>query len=217
MKTDNQLQQDVHTELKSKPAINASFIRVEVKDGIVTLVGHVGSYSEKINAERIVQHIAGIKKLNMDVDVKLPESSHRNDIDIARAAEQVLNWSTYLADNSINILVKRGWLTLTGHVRWDLERRGAAAAVLDLIGITGISNHILITENRPSALLQADIEAALKRRAKNDVRAIAVVVNGADVTLSGTVHSWEERDLANHAAWSSPGVWSVVDNIAVSN
>jgi len=216
MKTDNQLQQDINAELKWKSAINARFIRAEVKNGIITLVGHVSSYSERLNAERIVQRITGIKNLKMNVDVKLAESSHRNDADIAHAAEQILNWSTYLPDNSINILVRKAWLTLTGHVRWDFERRGAATAVSDLIGITGISNQILITEKRPSEVLQADIEATLKRRAQNDDRAFAVMVNGADVTLSGTVHSWEDRDLASHAAWSSPGVWSVLDNIAVA-
>ena len=41
MKTDTQVQQDVIAELKWEPSINAAQIGVEVKDGIVTLHGHV--------------------------------------------------------------------------------------------------------------------------------------------------------------------------------
>ncbi len=40
-------------------------------------------------------------------------------------------------------------------------------------------------------------------------------VNGADVTLTGEVHSWSERDLARHSAWGTAGVRNVVDNMTV--
>ena len=39
MKSDMQLQRDVLDELKWDPAVNAAQIRVEVKDGLVTLAG----------------------------------------------------------------------------------------------------------------------------------------------------------------------------------
>jgi len=215
MKTDNQLQQDVIAELKWEPAINASNIGVVVNDGIVTLVGHVEKYSEKLDVEHAAQRVAGVKGLAIEIDVRLPGSSHRNDVDIARAAENVLSWSSNVPDNSIKVMVEKGWITLTGQVRWDFERRGAAAAVRHLMGVNGVSDQIEIKEKISAVLLKADIEAALKRRAQNDAQAISVTVHGTDVTLSGTVHSWGERDLASHAAWSAPGVWNVVDNITV--
>ena len=43
MKTDSQLQKDVLAELKWEPSVNAAQIGVEVKDGVVTLAGHVSS------------------------------------------------------------------------------------------------------------------------------------------------------------------------------
>jgi len=216
MKTDTQLQQDVNAELKWEPAIIATDIGVEVKDGIVTLVGHVGSYSEKLAAERAAQRVAGVRGLAIEMDVKLASSSQRNDADIAHAAENVLSWSTYVPDNNVKILVEKGWVTLTGQVRWDFERRGATDAVRNLMGVIGVSDQILIKEKVSAASLKTEIEAALKRRAHNDAQAISVDVKGSDVTLSGTVHTWGERDLANHAAWSTSGVWNVIDNISVT-
>lgn len=46
MKTDSQIQHDVMAELQWEPAVHATQIGVEVKDGIVTLAGEVGSYSQ---------------------------------------------------------------------------------------------------------------------------------------------------------------------------
>jgi osmotically-inducible protein OsmY len=42
MKTDLELKKDVIAELTWEPSVNAATIGVEVKDGIVTLAGHVG-------------------------------------------------------------------------------------------------------------------------------------------------------------------------------
>jgi len=61
----------------------------------------------------------------------------------------------------------------------------------------------------------SDIEDALKRRAEADAKTIAVSVTGADVTLTGTVHSWAERDLATHSAWGSAGVQKVIDKMNI--
>lgn len=216
MKTDSQLQQDVRAELQWEPSVNATQIGVEVKNGVVTLAGHVDSYAEKWDAERATQRVAGVKGLAVEMDVKLPGTSQRNDADTARSAENVLAWSSFAPKDSIKVMVEKGWVTLTGQVHWDFERRGAASSVRQLMGVTGVSDQITIKQKVSSTVVKSDIEAALKRRARNDAQMISVDVKGADVTLSGTAHTWAERDLASHAAWSAPGVRNVVDNITVT-
>ena len=63
MKSDEQVQQDVMDELKWEPSIHAAQIGVEVRDGVVTLAGEVGSYPEKWGAEQVVLRVAGVKAL----------------------------------------------------------------------------------------------------------------------------------------------------------
>jgi osmotically-inducible protein OsmY len=53
MKSDMQLQQDVMTELKWEPSVNATDILVVVQQGVVTLSGHVTNYAEKVAAEHV--------------------------------------------------------------------------------------------------------------------------------------------------------------------
>jgi len=215
MKTDTQVQQDVLAELNWQPSVNAAKIGVEVKDGIVTLAGHVDSYAEKWDAERASQRVAGVRALATEIDVALPGSSRRNDVDIARAAESALQWTTFLPKDSVKIMVEGGWVTLTGEVNWEYQRQSASAAVRYLIGVTGVCDQIAIKPKVTAVAVKSDIEAALKRHAHGDAQKILVSVSGGDVTLAGTVPNWSERDKARNSAWATPGLKSVVDNINI--
>ena len=215
MKTDTQLQQDVITELAWEPSVNATQIGVEVKDGIVTLAGHVGSFIEKWEAERAAQRVAGVKALAVEMDVTLPGSSARNDVDIARAASNVLEWSTYWPEEQVKVVVEAGWITLRGELDWEYQREAAERAVRGLMGVVGVSNQIVLKPLPALTPVKTEIEAALQRRIHSDARHIVVAVDGAEVTLSGTVHSWSERDAARSSAWSTPGVRSVSDSLRI--
>jgi len=216
MKTDKQLKDDILAELRWEPSVNAEQIGVEVKDGVVTLAGHVNSFVEKWAAEEAVKKVAGVRALAVEMDVNLLGQSQRNDADIARSAENALEWTTNLANDAIKIQVEGGWVTLTGDVEWAFQRNEAAGAVRNLRDVKGISNNILIKSTVSANGVKADITDALKRRAITDSQKIKVDVNGADVALSGTVDNWAERELAMHSAWNTAGVRTVQNNIIVS-
>ena len=213
MKTDSQLQQDVMAELKWEPAVHATQIGVEVKNGVVTLAGEVGSYTEKLNAERAAQRVHGVKALAVEMKVKLSESGQRTDADIAASAKNILGWTSSLPADAVKVMIEGGWLTLSGEVEWQYQRQEAADSLRYLAGVTGVSNQITIKPSASATVVKSDIEAALKRRAAADAKAIAVEVKGSDVTLTGTVHSWAERELATRSAWGSSGVRNVVDKL----
>jgi osmotically-inducible protein OsmY len=216
MKTDAQLKQDIIAELTWEPSVNASQIGVEVKDGTVTLAGHVDSYTEKWQAERAAQRVAGIKGLAIEMDVKLPGPSKRTDADIARSAQNVLEWTTYLPREAVKVKCENGWITLSGEVEWDFQRQAVKDAVRPLLGVTGVSDEITVKPRASMSAVKSAIEAALKRQAHADAQRISVEVNGGDVTLSGKVHNWSERSLATSSAWAAPGVRNVVDKLTIS-
>ncbi|MET0208853.1 MAG: BON domain-containing protein [Burkholderiaceae bacterium] len=214
-KTDTQIQHDVLAELAWEPSVDAAAIGVEVKDGIVTLAGHVGSFNEKWEAEHAAQRVGGVKALAIEIDVKLPGSSARTDADIARSAENVIEWMTYLPKDAVKVMVEHGWITLTGQVDWAFQKEGAESGVRSLMGVTGVSDQIVLKAKVSMRAVKADIEIALQRRAHTEARDISVAIDGTDVTLAGTVHSWSERSLARRTAWSTPGVHRVIDHMTV--
>jgi osmotically-inducible protein OsmY len=195
--------------------VHAAQIGVEVKDGVVTLAGEVSSYAEKWNAERTAQRVAGVQALAVELCVKLSGQGLRTDADIARSAENVLSWTSFLPADAVKVLVEGGWVTLLGEVDWQYQRQAAADAVRSLLGVTGVSDQIAVKPQVVAGSVKADIDAALKRRASSDAQTISVGVSGADVTLSGTVHSWTERALATDTAWATPGVRNVMDKMTL--
>ena len=216
MKTDSQLQKDVMAELAWEPSVHAAQIGVEVKDGVVTLDGNVATYTEKWNAELAAQRVAGVKALAIELKVKLIESSVRTDGDIAASARNVLQWTSSVQSDAVKITVEKGLITLTGQVDWKFQKEAAADAVRFLSGVVGVSDQITITPSVKAAVVKADIEAAIKRAATEDARQISVGVSGGVVTLSGSIQSWAERDLATQSAWNSPGVTKVIDKMTLS-
>jgi osmotically-inducible protein OsmY len=213
MKTDTQIQQDVLAELDWNPAINAAGIGVEVKDGIVTLSGTVTSFAEKWDAERAARQVGGVQALTIAIDVRLPGESKRDDVDIARTVQNALLWSIAVPSKTIQVLVEAGHVTLSGEVTWEFQREAAVQAVRYLMGVTGVSDQILIKPHVTSAAVKDQIEASLKRRAHQETGQIGVAVHGAEVTLTGVVPNWTERNLICHSAWSTAGVHNVIDHL----
>jgi len=212
-----QLKRDVSAELEWDSSINASQVGVAVKDGVVTLTGHLDSYAQKYAAERAVQRVAGVKGIAVEVDVKLDPGHRRSDSEIAVAAESAFKWHALIPADRIQVMVEKGWITLLGEVDWNYQRREAERAVRSLTGVVGVSNAIKLRAAATPANVSRLIHDALIRHADDQARHIELIVDDATVTLRGKVDSWAERAAASAAAWSAPGVTSVVNELTVQS
>ena len=217
MKTDAQLRDDIQAELAWDPSFKASDVGVTVKDGVVTLSGHLASFAEKYAVERAVQRVHGVKAVAVEITVKVPFDHERTDADIAQAAERALEWNVLVPDDRIHPMVEKGWITLNGEVEWEYQRRAAESAVRTLMGVRGVSNLVNVTPKVRPADVEKKIHEALSRQADREARKLSISVDGSHVTLRGTVHSWTERDAVQGAAWATPGVTVVVNDLVVDN
>jgi osmotically-inducible protein OsmY len=216
MKTDAKLKDDVNAELKWEPSIDAARVGVAVDNGIVTLSGHVNSYSEKLEVERAAQRVAGVRALVLAIEIDLPGPSERDDSDIAASAQNVLGWLSILPDGAVKVMVENGWITLTGDVEWAFQKVAAVVAVRYLIGVRGVNDQILIQSKISPSVVRLEIEAALGRSAMADAKKIHIEVDNAEVTLTGKVANWSERETARHAAWGTTGVRNVIDHMSIA-
>jgi osmotically-inducible protein OsmY len=215
MKTDADLKRDVEAEFKWDPAIHANAVGVAVKDGIVTLTGHLDTFVEKMAIERALRRVAGVRAIALELDVNLSPNHKRNDTEIAAAAEHALRWNSIVPVDSIRLTVENGWLRLQGEVEWNYQREAAYKAVRPIIGVVGVSNEITLKQKATPGDVARRIEDALTRQAVREAKRVQVDVFGSTVTLRGNVHSCQERDAVQGAAWSAPGVLQVVNDLHI--
>src|SRR3979490_3423440 len=72
MKSDSEIERDVHEELKWDPDLDAEDIAVSVKNGVVTLAGFTHSYTDRRGAELGVKRGAGGHPVANDPEARLP-------------------------------------------------------------------------------------------------------------------------------------------------
>jgi osmotically-inducible protein OsmY len=213
--SDLSLQKTILDELEWEPSIDAAHVGVSVDKGIVTLSGHLGSYAEKLAAERAVRRVKGVTGIAEEIVVRYPGTKQTADDQIAKRARDILGWQALVPADKIQIKVEKGWITLTGEVDWYYQKGEIERSVRKLSGVTGISNMVEIKPRLAVADVRQRIENALKRNAEIEAGKIRINVAGGKVTLEGEVHDWNERESIERTVWSAPGVITVDDRIVV--
>ncbi|SDA28970.1 Osmotically-inducible protein OsmY, contains BON domain [Methylobacterium sp. UNC378MF] len=212
---DKLIRQNVIDELDFEPSVEAAHIGVAVDKGIVTLTGHVGTYAQRVAAEKAVRKVRGVRGIVEEIEVRFAGGTPPRDEDLAQRAVQMLDWSATVPRNAVQVQVQGGWVTLTGKVDWQYQKEEAYRSIRRLAGVVGIINRIEVSPKASVPEIRSKILAALKRNAELEADAITVTVKDAKVVLEGTVNAWYERRLAENAAWSAPGVRAVEDRLTL--
>ncbi|HET8871777.1 MAG TPA: BON domain-containing protein [Aquabacterium sp.] len=215
MRTDAELKQDVIAELAWDPLVKTNQIGVAVRDGVVTVSGHLDTYAQKWAVEKAIHRIEGVKAVALELDVRLARDHQRNDTDIAIAAENALKWHALVPAESIRVTVNEGHLTVEGEVQWDYQRQGVEDTLRVLKGVKSLNNQITLKQAEAPRDLRDRIRDAMTRHAIREANHLQIEFFGGVLTLTGTVHSWQEAKAAQGAVWSAPGVLRVVNQLVI--
>lgn len=136
----------IHEQLASLPSYGIfDSIRFEVTGKTVTLSGHVVKESLKHNAERMVNRIEGVTRVNNQIEV-LPASKSDDALrmNVYRAIYETQPFGKYGAVPAppIHIIVKNGWVMLEGVVDSEAER--ADVRLRALKASSHVSDHLRV-------------------------------------------------------------------------
>jgi osmotically-inducible protein OsmY len=199
-------------QLDWDPQVDASAIGVSVRSGAVTLTGYIDSCPGKLAAERAAKRVHGVRAIANDIEVRLP--MERADTALALDVVHALELRSTVP-RGVQAAVHNGHVTLTGAVNWLFQKDDAEEAVHHVRGVRGVFNHITLAPRAVERDVRYRIVQALHRNADLDARHIDVTVSESTATLTGSVGTWLQREAAERAAASAPGIGEVHNLIAV--
>jgi osmotically-inducible protein OsmY len=215
-RSDGDLKQRIMRELKWDSRISWASINVEVTNGVVTLVGTVPTYVQKIAAQEAAHRVQGVLDVANDIEVRPIDRFARTDSEIAGAVRNALEWDALVPNELIQSTVSNGWVTLEGQVDYWRERTDAERAIRRLAGVVGVINKIAIREQPVNEKqLREEIEIALQRRADREAERLRIEIHDGAVDLWGRVHSWQEKRAVIGSLAHAPGVTHLKDHLRI--
>jgi osmotically-inducible protein OsmY len=208
-----QVTRDVLDELLWDDSIDASHITVTTDDGRVVLGGTVNYFHEKWNAGDDAWRIAGVREVVNEIGVDATARKVKDD-DLALSAQAALDANSLVPKGKIRIDVSDGFVAMSGNVHHYYERQAAEYVVRHLPGLAGFTDDVTVSRD-PGESVSEGISDSLVRNAAVDAANVKVSDSGGNVTLSGTVRSYAEKQEAVRSAWMAPGVISVDDQLVI--
>ncbi len=215
MLTDSEIRKNVTDELAWAPDVAAAEIGVTVHNGVVTLLGHVPSFWERDAAIRATRGVRGVRGIAEELKVTLSNDDQLSDETIAARALFCLASDVSIPNDLVKVTVEKGVVTLTGELCWHYQREEAEFAVRKIAGVTGLVNQIALKPRKLPYDVLASVTQAFTRGGLNQLDRITIKVCASEIRLGGYVHTPHEREIAETATWSVPGVTKVENTIGV--
>ncbi len=160
------LKKDIIDQLYWDSRVDASKVKVEIKEGEVFLEGSVPNYSAAEAAQEDTYSIPGVRIVNNNLTIAVPGLKESpTDEEIKSNIEDIFRSSSDLGSLIISIYVDRGVVTLSGTVEAFWQKLKAEELANGVLGVTDVINELMVvpTEDIKDIAIAKDIERALER------------------------------------------------------
>jgi len=139
------------------------------------------------------------------------------DSGVNTAVEDGLAHAKGLLPNNVDVTTSHGVVTLTGSVDNLLDKERAIMTAKSVRGVSEVTDQITVNAvSRADDDIRADIQSALKQDPAAESYQTTVAVQDAVATLSGTVGTYAEQQLATRIASGVKGVKAVHNKVTIS-
>ena len=139
------------------------------------------------------------------------------DSDITFAIEDGLVLENGVFPNDVDVNTDQGIVTLSGSVNNLLAQERALKIAESMRGVRGVINRTkVISASRPDEDIRKDIAAALSQDPATQSYKVGVSVNNSVATLTGSVGSFLEKQLAGRIAKGIKGAKEIVNKVIIN-
>ncbi|HET8865883.1 MAG TPA: BON domain-containing protein [Gracilimonas sp.] len=199
----------ISSDLITTRGIDPDIISVSTQNGIVTLTGTTDNILTKQRAARVASTTRGVRSIVNQIVVE----GDKTDEALADDIESALLSDPATDRWEIESSVEDGIVKLTGVVDSWQEKELVATITKGVDGVEGIINDISVdyTVDRTDMEIESEIESSLAWNSRIDAGLLEVDSENGVVTLSGSVGSLYEKQLATSIAHVA-GITEVVTN-----
>lgn len=141
VRSDLDIAQAARWEFEWNVMIPHDRIRTTVSDGWVTLEGSVSTWQQRLDAERAVRYLAGVRGVTNRITVDAPSTDAR---EIREAIEQALERRAEREAKRIDVTVRDGKVYLAGVVRSWFEKQAVIGTAGHARGVRYVEDNLEI-------------------------------------------------------------------------
>ncbi len=176
-----------------------------------------GSAAPIRKAGIILAVLTGMQLLGMPPLMAAPTGKVITDNGIATAVEGDFQHEQGVSGAAIAVQSSEGIVSLSGTADNLLAKERAVKIAESIRGVRGVVDRVVVTPvSRSDADIRKDILAGLLNDPATEAYQVSVAVKSGVATLTGTVGSWAEKQLAARVARGVKGLKEVRNDIAIN-
>ena len=222
---DDRIESTAKNSYVFKTYLQGDDIKVESRDGAVTLTGIVADNFNKSLAEETVAGIPGVKSVDNRLEVKGAPPTANSDAWIRDKVKFTLLFHRSVSVGTTAVDVKDGIVTLRGDAASEAQKELTAEYAKDVEGVKGVNNEMTVTttskntrtvgETIDDASIIAQVKMTLLSHRSTSALNTKVESKRGVVTLYGKASDAAEKNLATKLVNDINGVKSVKNRMTI--
>jgi len=225
-KMDDGIESSAKKSYVFKTYLKGDDIKIQSKDGVVTLTGSVSEESHKSLAQETVANLPGVKSVNNRLEVKGERPAENSDTWVHMKVKTALLYHRNVSGFNTEVNVKDGIVTLRGEAANQAQKNLTSEYAKDVEGVKDVKNEMTVakTSVKRDKTVGEEIDDAsitglakmtlLYHRSTSALNTSVTTKNGV-VTLSGKAKNAAEKDLATKYVNDVNGVKSVKNKMTI--
>jgi hyperosmotically inducible protein len=225
-KMDDGIESSAKKSYVFKTYLKGDDIKIQSKDGVVTLTGSVSEESHKSLAQETVANLPGVKSVNNRLEVKGERPAENSDTWVHMKVKTALLYHRNVSGFNTEVNVKDGIVTLRGEAANQAQKNLTSEYAKDVEGVKDVKNEMTVAKTpvKPDKTVGEKVDDAsitalakmtlLYHRSTSALNTSVTTKNGV-VTLSGKAKSAAEKDLATKYVNDVNGVKSVKNQMTI--
>ena len=210
----------------SRPTSRNDDIKIESKDGAVTLTGNVSEEYHKSLAQETVAGLPGVKSVDNKLEVKGERPAENSDAWLTAKVKTTLLFHRSVSGMKTEVNVKDGIVTLQGEATSQAQKELTTEYAKDVEGVKDVKNEMTVSktskkttrttgEKIDDASITAQVKMTLLLHRSTSALNTTVTTKRGVVTVGGKAENAAEKDLVSKLVDDVKGVKSVKNRMTI--